>query len=106
MNALSRIWLIPLFLLLALSSTVALAQEEWAPTPPRLSDLDGEVSYWRPGAEEWASARANLALAQGDALYAGSASNLVVQFGPRSFVRADEDSELSLVEQDEHRIQF
>jgi hypothetical protein len=109
MNALSRIWWIPLLFLLALSSTVALAQEddgEWAPTPPRLSYIDGEVSYWRPGAEDWASARLNLALAEGDALYTGNDSNLEVQFGSRSFVRTDENTQLSLVAQEEHRIQF
>ncbi|HEX7970987.1 MAG TPA: FecR domain-containing protein, partial [Thiobacillus sp.] len=109
MNDLSRIWLIPLLFLFALSGPSARAQEEgeaWAPTPPRLSFIDGEVSYWRPGAEDWARARANLALAQGDALYTGSGANFELQFGSRSFVRADENSELSLVEQDEHRIQF
>lgn len=24
------------------------------PTPPRLAFVDGEVSFWRPGAEDWA----------------------------------------------------
>jgi hypothetical protein len=109
MNVLSRIWLIPLLFLPAFSSTVALAQAddaEWAPTPPRLSYIDGEVSHWRPGAEDWASARPNLALAEGDALYTGDDSNLEVQFGSRSFVRADENSQLALVAQEPHRIQF
>jgi hypothetical protein len=108
MNALSRIWLIPLLFLLAFSSTAALAQDdgEWAPTPPRLSYIDGEVSYWRPGAEDWASARLNLALAEGDALYTRNDSNLEVQFGSRRFVRIDENTQLSLVAQEEHHIQF
>lgn len=109
MNDLSRIWLIPLLFLLALSGAFALAQDEdgeWAPTPPRLGFIDGEVSYWRPGAEEWARARPNLALAEGDALYTGNDSNFEVQFDSRSFVRADENTQLSLVVQEEHRIQF
>ena len=109
MNELSRRWLIPLLFLLALSGPSARAQEEgdaWAPTPPRLSFIDGEVSYWRQGAEDWARAPANLALTEGDALYAGNGANFELQFGSRSFVRADENSELSLVEHDEHRIQF
>jgi hypothetical protein len=109
MNALSRICLVSLLFLLALSCTSALAQEDdavWAPTPPRLSFIDGEVSTWRQGADDWAQARPNLALAEGDALYTGNRANFEVQFGSRSFVRADENSELSLVEQDEHRIQF
>ncbi len=109
MNALQRIWLVPLLFLLALSGTSVLAQEDdeaWAPTPPRLSFIDGEVSYWRQGADEWARARPNLALAEGDALYSGSDANFEVQFGSRSFVRVDANSQLSLLEQDERRIQF
>ena len=109
MNTLQRIWLVPLLLLLVLSGTAARAaddDEAWSPTPPRLSFIDGEVSYWRQGAEDWARARPNLALAEGDALYTGKDANFEVQFGSRSFVRADEDSQLSLVEQAERRIQF
>src|SRR5205809_3468305 len=37
-------------------------------TPSRLSYLDGDVSFWRPGAQDWAPARLNTALAPGDAL--------------------------------------
>ncbi|ODU38824.1 MAG: hypothetical protein ABS92_13660 [Thiobacillus sp. SCN 63-374] len=109
MNALQCIWLVPLWFLLALSGTSVLAQEEdeaWAPTPPRLSFVDGEVSYWRQGADAWVRARPNLALAEGDALYSGNDANFEVQFGSRSFVRADANSQLSLLEQDERRIQF
>src|SRR5262245_1015358 len=40
-------------------------------TPPRLSFVDGEVSFWRPGSEDWAPARLNIPLAPGDVLYAG-----------------------------------
>jgi hypothetical protein len=109
MNDLQRIWLIPLLFLLALSGTAALAaddDEAWAPTPPRLSFIDGEVSTWRPGADDWARARPNLALAEGDALYTGAGANFEVQFGSRSFVRADEHTQLSLLQQEAHRIQF
>ncbi|MGE5318733.1 MAG: DUF6600 domain-containing protein [Hyphomicrobiaceae bacterium] len=106
---LRKIWLIPLLFLLAVSSTLALAADEteaWAPAPPRLSFIDGEVSYWRPGAEEWALARTNLPLAEGDALYSGDDANFEVQFGSRNFVRADANSQLSLVAQAAHYIQF
>ena len=109
MNDLKHIRLILLLFLCALSGTVAFAADDdgaWAPTPPRLSYLDGEVSYWRPGADEWARAQPNLPLAEGDALYTGNDANFEVQFGGRSFVRADENSQLSLVAQDEHAIQF
>ena len=106
-----RIGLIPLLFLLFLLplSGAALAaddDEAWAPTPPRLSFIDGEVSYWREGAEDWARARPNLALAVGDALYTGTDANFEVQFGSRSFVRADETSQLSLVAHEEGFIQF
>ncbi len=109
MKSMQRIWFLALLCWLALSGAAASAavdDEGWTPTPPRLSYLDGEVSHWRPGAEEWASARANLPLAEGDALYTGNDANLEVQFGPRSFVRADEYTQLSLMAQDERRIQF
>ena len=37
------------------------------PTPPRLSFIDGSVSFWRPGAEDWSEAQINTPLAAGDA---------------------------------------
>jgi hypothetical protein len=108
MKALSRIWLIFLLLTLALGGSPARADDDevWAPTPPRLSFIDGEVSYWREGADDWVRARRNLALAEGDALYTGNDANFEVQFGSRSFVRADENSELTLLNQEERYIQF
>lgn len=110
MKSLRQVVFFPFLLLLALSGGLALAAEDdedvWAPTPPRLSFIDGEVSYWRQGAEDWVRARRNLALAEGDALYADKGANFEVQFDSRSFVRADADSQLSLLNQDEHNIQF
>ncbi len=108
MEHLRRLLLIPVFLLLVLPGAAALADDDrtWAPTPPRLSFIDGQVSYWRPGAEDWATARPNLPLTEGDALYTGQNANLELQFGRRSFARADEDTQLSLVNQEEHFIQF
>ncbi|MGK2952777.1 MAG: FecR domain-containing protein, partial [Thiobacillus sp.] len=109
MTILHRIGLIPLLFLLALFVSAAVAandDEVWMPTPPRLSFIDGEVSYWREGAEDWALARPNLALAVGDAFYTATNANLEVQFGSRSFVRVDENSQLTLLDQDEYYIQF
>src|SRR5205807_5987567 len=37
--------------------------------PPRLSYLDGDVSFWRPGAQDWSPAGVNIPLAPGDELY-------------------------------------
>ena len=70
-----------------------------ARTPPRLSYADGEVSYFRPGAQDWAPAEVNTALAPGDELYTGNRGNLELQVGGRAFVRAWGDSQLGLVNQ-------
>ena len=77
----------------------AAAQEETEDlgvTPPRLSFIDGEVSYWRPGAEDWCSAQVNTALAAGDELSTGAGANLELQIGARAFVRAGEATQLGL----------
>lgn len=109
MTSLRKILFFPFLLLLALSGNLALAagdDDGWAPTPPRLSFIDGDVSYWRQGSEDWVSARRNLALAEGDALYAGKGANFEVQFDSRSFARADQNSQLSLLNNEAHVIQF
>ncbi|HZP41403.1 MAG TPA: DUF6600 domain-containing protein [Candidatus Binatia bacterium] len=64
--------------------------------PPRLAFVDGEVSFWRTGAEDWAPAQVNTPLAAGDSLYASSGGNLELELGPRTFVRAGSDTELDL----------
>lgn len=65
-------------------------------TPPRLSFIDGEVSYWRPGAEDWTPAQINTALAAGDSLYAGDNGNVEVEVGTRAYVRAGSGTELGI----------
>jgi hypothetical protein len=65
-------------------------------TPPRLSLTDGEVSFWRSGAEDWAPARVNIPLAEGDELYTGKDSNLEIQIGSRAYARAGEETQLGL----------
>jgi uncharacterized protein DUF6600 len=67
-----------------------------APTPPRLSYTSGDVSFWRPGGEDWAPAQVNTPLAPGDQLYTGNRGNLEVQIDSRSFVRAWGDSQLGI----------
>lgn len=86
---------------LAVAAAPARAQEDdealgFERTPPRLGFVDGEVSFWRAGAEEWTPARVNTALAAGDELYAGEDANLELQVGPRAFVRAGEETQLGL----------
>jgi hypothetical protein len=65
-------------------------------TPPRLSFISGEVSFWRPGAEDWAPARVNTPLAPGDALYTGPGANLELEIGPRAFVRAGAGTQVGM----------
>ena len=50
----------------------------------RISYLDGEVSFWRPGRAEWAPAKLNTPLAPGDVLFTGEAGTVELQFAPRA----------------------
>jgi hypothetical protein len=75
-------------------------------TPPRLSYVDGETSFWRPGAADWAPAQVNTALAPGDEVYTGNRGNLELQVGGRAFVRAWGDTRLGLVNQEPDFLQF
>jgi hypothetical protein len=74
--------------------------EGFSHTPPRLALVEGEVSFWRPGMEDWTPARVNLALAAGDALLGGNGARLELQVGPRAFVHAGEATRLGLVRLD------
>lgn len=87
-------------LLLLLASSLGLRAEQAPPgaewTPPRLSFVDGQASFWRTGAEHWVPARVNTPLVPGDALYTGERANLEIQVGQRAFVRAAERTQLGL----------
>ena len=76
------------------------------PMPPRLSLTDGQVSFWRPGAQDWTQAQLNTPLAPGDALATGSPGTLEVQIGAHAFVRAWGNAQLSLANQEPDLIQF
>ena len=75
-------------------------------TPPRLSFVDGQVSFWRPGAQDWTQAQVNTPLAPGDQLYTGVPGNLEVQIGARAFVRAGANTQLGLENQEPDFLQF
>ncbi|TMA82200.1 MAG: hypothetical protein E6J72_03345 [Deltaproteobacteria bacterium] len=77
---------------------VALAQRERAvgPTPPRLAFVDGQVSFWRPGAEDWVTAQINTPLAAGDELYAGDGGNVDIQIGGRAYLRAGSGTRIGI----------
>ena len=76
------------------------------PMPPRLSLTDGQVSFWRPGAQDWTQAQLNTPLAPGDALATGSPGTLEVQIGAHAFLRAWGNAQLSLANQEPDLIQF
>jgi hypothetical protein len=75
-------------------------------TPPRLSFIDGEVSFFRPGAQDWAPASVNTPLAAGDELYAAEGANLELQIGSRAYVRAGEETQLALTSVEPDFLQF
>jgi len=75
-------------------------------TPPRLSFVDGQVSFWRPGAQEWVQAQMNTPLAPGDQLYTGSPGNLELQVGARAFVRGWANTQIGLENQEPDFLQF
>ena len=74
-------------------------------TPPRLSYVDGQVSFWRPGAPEWVAAQINIALAPGDELSTGSPGNFEIQIGARAFVRGWAGTAVGLVNQEPEFLQ-
>jgi hypothetical protein len=74
--------------------------------PPATAELYRRLSYLRDGAEDWAPAQRNLALAPGDAFYAGNGAHFEVRTRSCSFVRAEKNSRFSRLEQDEHCVLF
>ena len=77
-----------------------------AATPARISYISGDVSFWRPGAEEWTPARVNTPLAPGDSLFTGPNGKVEVQIGPRAFVRAASGTQIGLDNQEAGFVQF
>jgi hypothetical protein len=75
-------------------------------TPARVSYVNGEVSFWRPGAEDWAPGRLNTPLAPGDVLYTGPGGTVEIQVGPRAFVRAGNGAQVGLDNQEPDFIQL
>ena len=75
-------------------------------TPPRLSFTKGEVSFWRPGAQDWSQAQINTPLAPGDQLYTGSQGNLEIQVGARAYVRGGANTQIALENQEPDFLQL
>jgi hypothetical protein len=76
------------------------------PTPPRLSLVDGQVSFFRPGAQEWTPAQVNMPLSPGDRLQSGSPGNLEIQIGERAFLRGWANTRIELTSQDSDHLRI
>jgi uncharacterized protein DUF6600 len=92
--------------LTVISGVPATADEPDAIIPPRLSYIDGPVSFWRPGAAEWAPAQVNTPLAPGDQLHTGNRGTVEVQVGGRAFLRAWGDTEVGVLDQANDSLHF
>jgi hypothetical protein len=92
---------------LSIGATRAGAEREaTGPTPPRVALVDGVVTFWRPGAEDWTPAKTNTALAEGDELYVSDRGNVELQIGSRAFVRAGADTQIGLEALDADTMQY
>jgi hypothetical protein len=89
----------------AMAQDAAGAAEEAGLTPPRLSYVEGPVSFWRPGADDWAPAQLNTPLAAGDEFYTAHEGNVELQVGPRAFVRGWGDTQLGLANHEPDHLQ-
>lgn len=81
-------------------------QDAIGATPPRLSFVDGQVSFWRPGTEDWVDAQINTPLAPGDQLWAGPDGNLELQVGARAFVRGGAEARIILDRREPDFLEF
>ena len=82
------------------------AAEAIGVTPPRLSYSEGAVSFWRPGAPDWAPAQINTPLAPGDELYTGNDGNIELQIGGRAYVRGWGDTQVGVANQEPDFLQL
>ena len=84
----------------------AAAADAIGATPPRLGYAQGPVSFWRPGAADWAPAQVNTPLAEGDELFTGHEGLIELQVGGRAYVRGWGDTQLGLVNQEPDFLQL
>jgi len=75
-------------------------------TPPRLSLAEGQVSFWRPGADDWTTAQVNTPLVPGDEVSTDSPGNIEIQIGSHAFVRGWTNTQIGLENQEADFIQF
>lgn len=109
MLSVRRIAALSVLLLVAVCGFAARAQADEGGAgfvPLRLSYIEGSVSFWREGAEDWVEARLNTPLAVGDALYTGSDAGLELQVGSRAFIRLGARTEIVLINQEVDYVQL
>jgi len=75
-------------------------------TPPRLSFIDGRVSFWRPKDIKWEPARVNTPIAAGDELSIGQSGNLELQMGTGAYLRAAANTHIRLEDHQPDFIRF
>ena len=74
--------------------------------PARLGVAEGQVSFWRPGVDNWQPARVNTALVAGDVIQAGADGTAEIQIGSSDFVRLTANTQLSFVAFDRRLARF
>jgi hypothetical protein len=87
-------------------AAAAPSAESIGATPPRLAYAQGPVSFWRPGASDWAPAQVNTPLVPGDELFTGHEGLLELQIGGRAYVRAWGDTQVGLANQEPDFLQL
>lgn len=94
-------------LVFAVAMTAARAEDEHGLrlTPARLGLVEGDVSFWRPGAGDWEAAQINLPMAAGDAL-ATRSGRFELQIGAAAFVRGGDDTRLQVKSQEPDFLQL
>jgi hypothetical protein len=75
-------------------------------TPPRLSLVEGGVSFWRPGTATWAPAELNTPLGPGDQLGTAHDGTVELQVASQGFVRGWGDTQFLLARQGADHLQL
>ena len=109
MPTLTRILFLMSFCTLLIGQAVAASpeyDESHAINPLRLSYINGNVSFSRYGAPDWVAARVNTPIAAGDSIYTADHSELELQTESRSYIRADDNTQLTVVNQTQDFLQL
>ena len=75
-------------------------------TPPRVSYLHGEVSFWRPGPRTGPPPRSTCPWPRATSSMPGRRGNVEIQIGPRAFARAAYGAQIGLDNQEPDFIQL